>query len=74
MPHTAALVPAPFYAPVRTDAAPLPTVGERARSPGRLRFSARRPPRVDADDGLIYRRDGCLVGDGSVGRRVNLYV
>ena len=73
MSHSVALVPAPFYAPVRTGTGSLPAFGERDRLLRRLRMPARLPPPPHAEGGLIYGRDGCLVVDGNVGGRVDVY-
>ncbi|MCB2148819.1 MAG: hypothetical protein KQI81_20230 [Deltaproteobacteria bacterium] len=73
MAESAALVPVPFYAPVRTGTGPFFTFGETSRHPVRLE----RPVRTIAsepDDGLTYSGGGRFVADARIGTRVNIYV
>ena len=73
MSYSAALVPAPFYAPVRTDTGSLPAFDKKPRRLRRLPMPERLPPPPHAEGGLIYGQDGCLVADGTVGSRVDVY-
>lgn len=72
MSESTALVPVPFYPPVRTGAGALFKFGER---PGRplFREHAVRTVAPGTDEGMAYRRDGLLVDDARIGTRVNVY-
>jgi hypothetical protein len=72
MSESTALVPVPFYPPVRSGAGALFKFGER---PGRplFREQAVRTIASRPDEGMAYRRDGLLVDDACIGTRVNVY-
>lgn len=73
MPESAALVPVPFYAPVRVGTGSSFKDGKTYRRPllleQRVRVIASEP-----DDGLAYHRDGRFITESRIGIRVNLYV
>ena len=73
MAKSAALVPIPFYAPVRTGTGTLFKFGESSKRPVVLRQQLRTVA-SEPDDGLIYSGGGCLVADLRIGTRVNIYV
>ncbi len=73
MAESAALVPIPFYPPVRSGAGTLFTFGESSRGPVRLAQPVRTAS-PEPDDGLIYSGGGRLVADLWIGTRVNIYV
>ena len=73
MAESAALVPIPFYAPVRTGAGTLFKFGESFRRPVILKQPVRTVS-SEPDDCLIYSGGGRLVADWRVGTRVNIYV
>ena len=73
MAESAALVPVPFYPPVRSGTDTLFTFGESSGGP--VLFE---PPMLTAapepDDGQTYSGGGRLVADAWIGTRVNIYV
>ena len=73
MADSAALVPIPFYPPVRTGTGTRFTFGESFRRPVLLmqQVQAVAP---EPDDGLMYSGAGRLVVDLRIGTRVNIYV
>jgi hypothetical protein len=73
MADSAALVPIPFYPPVRTGAGTLFKFGESFRRPVILKQQVRTVA-SEPDDGLTYSGGGRLVADMRVGTRVNIYV
>ncbi len=73
MAESAALVPIPFYPPVRTGTGSLFTFGESSRHPVCLEQPVRAVT-PEPDDGLIYSGGGRLVADLRIGTRVNIYV
>ncbi len=73
MTESAALVPVPFYPPVRSGTGTLFTFGESSSGPVLLRQQV--PTAApEPDDGLIYSGGGRLVADVWIGTRVNIYV
>ena len=72
MVKSAARVPTPFYAPVRTDAGPLRPFGRHA---GRPMLLKRLVPvvAVEPTDGLLYHRDGRLPSQLRVGSLIDVY-
>lgn len=73
MAESAALVPVPFFAPVKTGTGPFFTFGE---TPGRP-VLLDRPVRTiasESDGGLTYSGGGRFVSDSRIGTRVNVYV
>ena len=72
MAESAALVPIPFYPPVRTGTGTLFKFGESFRRPLILKPQVRTVA-PELDDGLIYSGGGRLVADWRVGTRVNIY-
>jgi hypothetical protein len=73
MAESAALVPVPFYAPVRTGTGTFFKFGETSRNPVLLEPQARTIA-PEPDDGLTYSGGGRLVADTWIGTRVNIYV
>ncbi|WP_319405854.1 hypothetical protein [uncultured Desulfosarcina sp.] len=73
MAESAALVPVPFYAPVRTGTSPFFTFGETSRYPVFIERQARTVA-PESDDGLTYSGGGRFVADARIGTRVNIYV
>ena len=73
MADSAALVPIPFYPPVRTGAGTLFKFGESFRRPVILKPQARTAA-PEPDDVLAYSGEGRLVADWHIGTRVNIYV
>ena len=73
MAESAALVPIPFYPPVRTGTGTLFKFGESFRRPVILKQQVRTVS-SEPDDGLIYSGGGRLVADWRIGTRVNIYV
>lgn len=72
MAESAALVPVPFYAPVKTGTGLFSTFGETFRRPVLLD----RPVRTitpEPDDGLTYSGGGRFVAEARIGTRVNIY-
>ena len=72
MAEFAALVPVPFYPPVRTGTGSSFNFGETTRRPllseSRVRILASEP-----DEGLAYSRNGHFVADTRIGWLVNIY-
>ena len=73
MAESTALVPIPFYPPVRTGTGAFFKFGESSRRPILLERQVRRIA-PEPDDGLIYSGGGRLVADWRVGTRLNIYV
>lgn len=73
MADSAALVPIPFYPPVRTGTGALFNFGESSRRPVLLKQQVRTVA-PEPEDGLIYGGGGRLVADLRIGTRVNIYV
>ena len=73
MAESAALVPIPFYPPVRAGTGTLFTFGESSRRPVLLERQVLTVS-SEPDDGLIYSGGGRLVADLWIGTRVNIYV
>ncbi|BBO70724.1 hypothetical protein DSCA_46540 [Desulfosarcina alkanivorans] len=73
MSESTALVPVPFFAPVRAGADSSFKFGEPTGGPLLLEQGGRTVA-SEPDDGMAYRRDGRLVGDACIGMIVNLYV
>lgn len=73
MAELAALVPVPFYAPVRTGTGPFFKFGEASRQPLPLEGPAWRIA-SEPDEGMTYSGDGRFINDTRVGTRVNIYV
>jgi hypothetical protein len=73
MAESVALVPVPFYAPVRTGTSPFFHFGEPSRH---LVLLARQayPVAPEPDEGLIYSDGGRFTADIRIGTRVNIYV
>ncbi|BBO77991.1 hypothetical protein DSCW_54080 [Desulfosarcina widdelii] len=75
MAESAALVPVPFFPPVRTDTGAFYKYEDASTPPwpmqGGVKLDAAAPSRAT---GTAYARDGSLVFDGPVGTRVNIYV
>jgi hypothetical protein len=72
MSQSAALVPVPFYPPVRTAAGSrrqFGTVPERPLVRTRQRPTAAAEP----DGGAAYNRDGFFIADPWIGTRVDVY-
>lgn len=73
MSQSTALVPIPFYAPVRADTSLSFKFGETSN--GRLLLEqGRRTVASGPDDCMAYRRDGFFVEDTRIGGIVNIYV
>lgn len=73
MADSAALVPMPFYAPVRTGTGTLFKFGESSGRP-LLPTQPVRTVAPEPDDALIYSTSGRLVADSWIGTRLNIYV
>jgi hypothetical protein len=73
MTESVALVPVPFYAPVRTGTSPFFQFGETSRHLVPLARQAH-PVAPETDDGLTYSGSGCFTADTRIGTRVNIYV
>jgi hypothetical protein len=73
MAKSAALVPIPFYAPVRSVTGTLFKFGESSRRPVLLERQVWTVA-PEPDDVLAYSGEGCLVADWHIGTRVNIYV
>ena len=73
MAESAALVPIPFYAPVRSGTGSLFKFGESPKRPVLLKEQVWTVA-SEPDDGLTYSGAGCLVADLRIGTRVNIYV
>ncbi|MBR9987334.1 MAG: hypothetical protein KFF68_15630 [Desulfosarcina sp.] len=73
MAESAALVPIPFYPPVRTGNGTFFTFGESSRRLALLERQVRTAA-PEPDDGLTYSGGGRLVADSWIGTRVNIYV
>jgi hypothetical protein len=73
MAESVALVPIPFYPPVRTGTGTFFTFGESSSRPVLLEQQVRTAA-PEPDDGLIYSGGGRLVADLWIGTRVNIYV
>ena len=75
MAESAALVPVPFFPPVRTDTGALYQYEDAPTPPWPLQDGVR-PNAVPSSRaaGTAYARDGLLVFDEPVGTRVNIYV
>jgi hypothetical protein len=76
MPNPAALVPVPFYAPVRTDPGNAGKFFNFSQSPGRITRAERQQRSVapEVDAGLMYNHKGLCFGDARVGGIVNIWV
>lgn len=73
MSESTALVPVPFYPPVRTGTGSFFNFGEQSRRSLPLDRAVRTvAPRPDG--AMAYRRDGLFVDPVRIGTRVNLYV
>jgi hypothetical protein len=72
MTESTALVPVPFYPPVRAGTGALFKFGERPGHPP-LREYAVRTVAPGPGKGMAYRRDGLFVDDAHIGTRVNVY-
>lgn len=70
MSESTALVPVPFYAPVRVGSYKF---GERSNGVLLIEQVAREVAH-EPDDGMAYRRDGRYAGDAHIGRIINVYV
>ncbi|MBC2710884.1 MAG: hypothetical protein HGJ94_07775 [Desulfosarcina sp.] len=73
MAETAALVPVPFYAPVRTDTGLFFNFGKTPRRPLLIEQQARTVA-PEADEGMAYSWDGRFIADRLMGTLVNIYV
>jgi hypothetical protein len=73
MSESTAMVPIPFYAPVRVDTGLSYQFGERSNGV-LLAEQAVRTIAPEPDDGMTYCRDGGFAGDTRIGRIINLYV
>jgi hypothetical protein len=73
MSESTALVPIPFYAPVRAGTGSSFKFGETSHGP-LLLAQGRRIVEAEPDDGMAYRRDGRFVDDVRIGGIVNIYV
>ena len=73
MAESTALVPIPFYPPVRTGTGTLFNFDELSRRPVLLERQARTAA-PEPDDVLAYSGEGRLVADWHIGTRVNIYV
>lgn len=73
MADSAALVPIPFYAPVRTGTGTLFKFAESSRRPVLFKQQVRTVA-PEPDDCLIYSGGGRLVADLQTGTRINIYV
>jgi hypothetical protein len=73
MAESAALVPVPFYPPIRSGVGTLFTFGESSGGPVPLELQVPTAS-PEPDDGLIYSGCGRLVADVWIGTRVNIYV
>jgi hypothetical protein len=76
MSNPAALVPVPFYAPVRTDTGNAGPFFNFSQSPGRITRaeSRERSAAPEMDAGLMYNQRGVCFGDPQVGGIVNIWV
>ena len=72
MVESAARVPTPFYAPVRTDTGPFRPFGQHAGKPVRLKRLAP-VVTIEPTDGLLYHRDGRLLSQLRVGSWIDVY-
>ena len=73
MAESVALVPVPFYAPVRTGTGSFFQFGEPSRHPVLLERQAHTVA-PEPDDGLTYSGGGRFIADTRIGTRVNIYV
>lgn len=73
MPESTALVPVPFYAPVRTGTGAFFIFGELSRRPLLLEQPVGTVS-PEPDEGAAYSRDGSFLADTRIGTRVNIYV
>jgi len=75
MAESAALVPVPFFPPVRTETGALYNYEDASNPPWPLQVGAQPDAAAPSrKTGTAYARDGSLVFDGTVGTRVNIYV
>ncbi len=72
MAESVALVPVPFYAPVRTGTSPFFHFGEPSRRLVLLERQAH-PDASEPDEGLTYNSGGRFAADTRIGTRVNIY-
>jgi hypothetical protein len=72
MADSTALVPIPFYAPVRTGTTTLFKFSESSGRPVPL-SQPMRTVAPEPDDALIYSGSGRLVADSWIGTRLNIY-
>lgn len=73
MAESAALVPVPFYPPVRTGAHAFFKFGDPYRRPWPSQPQVRTVA-PEMDTGAAYTRSGRFLTDGLVGLHVNIYV
>jgi len=73
MTESVALVPVPFYPPVRTGTGSFLQFGESSRHPVLLERQAYAVA-PEPDECLTYSGDGRFIADIRIGTRVNIYV
>ena len=73
MAESTALVPVPFYPPVRTGTGSFFNFGATSTRPLLIEQQARTVV-SEPDEGMAYNRIGCVVGNPMVGTLVSIYV